>query len=223
LAVLVLVLADNTDLLAKSPEFHRTVAGILQDDANYYAAYFARQHQIVWDLALRDALGPVAMLALIAVALALLNLVGRERAEAQLMAAFLVVGAFLIAIDGLPTLANVNWWAEKWDPNPPAQMVAVGRSAELMTKVSGYFEVAGALTLALGVFFLGRLCRTPKLPSRLGLVAYAVVVSAAGLEIASLVGLDMVYNALAFVNAVLAPVLLVWLGSHFGRLQRLRT
>ena len=65
-----LFLADATDLLGDSPEFQETSAGRLQDVANYYAAYFNRQHDIVWSIIVRDVLGPVAYLALMVAALA---------------------------------------------------------------------------------------------------------------------------------------------------------
>src|SRR5438105_15413715 len=70
-----LFLADKADLLGRGPTFHRTGAGLLQDIANYNVAYFARQHHILWDIALRDSLGPIGWIALVVATLAGANLV----------------------------------------------------------------------------------------------------------------------------------------------------
>ncbi len=44
----VLFLLDAADLLGKGPEYHATAAGQLQDEANFWAAYFNHQHRILW-------------------------------------------------------------------------------------------------------------------------------------------------------------------------------
>ena len=62
-----LYLLDQTDLLDPSPEYVRTAAGQLQDEARFWAQAFEHQHRIVWDVIVRDVVGPAAFVALIVV------------------------------------------------------------------------------------------------------------------------------------------------------------
>ena len=76
LAGTVLFLLDATGLLGSGPVYHPTGAGPLLDQATFFAAYFAHQHHIVWDIIARDTILPVAYLALIIAALAVRNRTG---------------------------------------------------------------------------------------------------------------------------------------------------
>lgn len=67
----VLFLLDAADLLGESPEYQVTAAGPIQDDANFWVAYFEHQHGILWDIIGRDLILPVGFLALIVAGLAI--------------------------------------------------------------------------------------------------------------------------------------------------------
>jgi hypothetical protein len=221
-----LFLADATDLLASSPQFQVTAAGFLQDEANYFAAFFAHQHQILWDIALRDGLFPLAYLALAVLAVAVWSLVETRRADARLMVLFFLVGGIWASLDALTYLANLSYWATSgWFPKPAAAMVAVGRASEAISNETQYFQVAGFVALGAGLVCLGHLCMTWRdLPSRLGLLAYVEAVALLGAALAAVLSVDVAYNILSFVvGAVLAPVVTVWLGiSIAGRPPRSR-
>jgi hypothetical protein len=54
LAGTVLFLLDAVGLLGSGPIYRRTGAGPLADEATFFAAYFAHQHHIVWDIIARE-------------------------------------------------------------------------------------------------------------------------------------------------------------------------
>jgi len=95
LAGTVLFLLDAAGLLGAGPAYHRTAAGPLADQATFYAAWFAHQHRIVWDIMARDTILPVAYLALIVVALAVRHRAGPHHPEGQLLVTSFVVGGIL--------------------------------------------------------------------------------------------------------------------------------
>jgi hypothetical protein len=221
-----LFLLDRADLLAPSPPFQETGAGRLQDLANYFVAFFAHQHQILWDIALRDTLGPISGVSLIVLVLAIANLVGWRGASVQLMVLFGSLGAVLTAISSLTFLAEIHYWrATGWSADPAANMVAVGRVSEAIDALTLYPEVAGLAALAVGLFYLGRLCRTrDELPTRLSFLVYAESLALLGAAVAEIAQLNAAYDALALVTGVLiAPVIAIWLGGNFARLDRAHT
>lgn len=69
----VLFLADASGLLGEGPTYMETSAGQARDLADYYVAYFEHRHTILWDIAVRDTPGPIAFLALMVLAVALMN------------------------------------------------------------------------------------------------------------------------------------------------------
>jgi hypothetical protein len=215
-----LFLADASDVLASSPQFQATPAGLLQDDANYFAAFFAHQHQILWDIALRDGLFPLAYLALVVLAVALTSLVDARRPDARLMTLFFLVGGIWASLDALTYLGNLTYWAiSGWSSNPAAAMVAVGRASEAIGNETQYFQVAGFVALAAGLLCLGHLCRTWRdLPSRLGILARLEAFALLGAAAASALSADVVYNVLSLVvGVVLAPAVAIWLGLSLSR------
>jgi hypothetical protein len=218
-----LFLLDSADLLAPSPAFHVTAAGRLQDLATYFVAFFAHQHQILWDIALRDTLGPISDVGLIVLVLAIANLLRWRGAAVQLMVLFGSLGAVLMAISSLTFLAEIHYWrATDWIADPAANMVAVGRASAAIDALTVYPEVAGFAALAIGLVYLGRLCRTrDELPSRLSGLAYVEALALLGAGVATVTRLGAAYNVLALVTGVLiAPVLAIWLGRHFAGLDR---
>jgi hypothetical protein len=98
LVVTVLYLLDVFDVLDQSPAYVRTSAGQLQDEARFWAAAFVHQHRIVWDVVVRDVVGPVAFIALIVVGVALRRLAQRDHPSGQLMVTFLTGGGIISAI-----------------------------------------------------------------------------------------------------------------------------
>jgi hypothetical protein len=215
-----LFLADAANMLVPAVSFQSTGAGSEADLATYFVAFFARQHAILWDIALRDTIGPLGYLALVVLFLAVLNLVGPRRAAAQLMALFVLVGSLLAALNSLTFLAQIEYWRfTDWSPDPATNMIAVGRAADAITKLTVYPEVAGILVLGAGLLAFGRLCHTDRrLPARLGLLAYAESVALVGIAVAAAAHLRVVYAVLALVaGVVIAPAIGLWLGTFFGR------
>jgi len=216
----VLFLLDSIDALDASPEYHVTNAGPLQDEANFYVAYFAHQHHIMWDIVVRDTLLPIAFVALIFLSLAVRNLVGPDRPKAQLMTTLFVVGGILSALSDLLYLGGTEYWREtSWAAQPASRMVAIGRSADVVTALAHWPEAAGFVTLAAGLFYLGALCRTQaELPSRLGLLAYLEALLLVGIALADVMHADMAYDILSLMTgALIGPAVGIWLGLHIGR------
>lgn len=221
-----LFLADAFDVLADSPEFQETSAGRLQDVANYYAAYFNHQHDIVWSIIVRDVLGPVAFLALMVAALAALNLIRSARPERQLLTLFFVVGGSLAAFSDLFFLTLTRYWEKGgWSADPPENMVAVGRSVEAADGLTTYTQYAGFVVLALGLVCLARIARSePGWSALLGGVAYAE--AAAVLVTVALLARH--YETAAdwltlLIGALLGPLVAVLFGRDLSRAGRAGT
>ena len=218
-----LFLADAIGLLGENPRYTETPAGRARDLADYYVAYFEHQHAILWDVAVRDALGPIGFLALMVLGVAAMNVVGPRRPEAQLLVLFFVVGGLLAAIPDLMYLTLTSYWRHTgWEATPTENMVALGRSVEAIHEVTTYPQYAGFVVLALGLGCLGRLCRLglTTLSSRLGILAYVEAVALVGIAIASILRNDTAYNVLAFATgALLGPAVAIWLGRDVARLR----
>lgn len=218
-----LFLLDATGILAPNATFRETGSGRLQDLATYFAALFERQHQILWDIALRDTLGPISDVGLIVLVLAIANLLRWRGAAVQLMVVFGSIGAALMAISSITYLAELQYWrVTGWAAAPAEDMVAVGRASDAINALTVYPEVAGFAAFAVGLVFLGRLCRSrDELPSRLSFLAFAEALALLGAAVATVARLGAVYDVLALITGVvLGPVLAIWLGNHFGRLGR---
>jgi hypothetical protein len=215
----VLFLLDATDALGTSPQYHATAAGPLQDEADFYVAYFAHQHHIIWDIIARDSLLPLAFVALIVLSLAVRNLVGYERPEAQLMATFFVIGGVVSALSDLIYLAGTDYWRETgWIAQPASRMVAIGRSSDVVNALTRWPEAAGFVTLAAGLIYLGILCRArDELPSRLALLVNLEALLLVGIAIAGITRMDTPYNILSLLTgALIGPAVGIWLGWHLG-------
>jgi hypothetical protein len=218
-----LFLADETSLLADTPEYTETAAGRAHDLATYYLEYFEYQHTILWDIALRDTLGPIGYLALMVLGLAVLNVVGHRRAEAQLLALFFAVGGLLAALTDLIYLSTTTYWRnDGWEATPTENMIAVGRAVEAINTVTTYPQYGGLVVLALGLVCVGRLCRhDAALSSWLGNLAYVEALALAGFVVGSVAENNTATNLLALVTgALLAPVVTVWLGRDVARYRQ---
>jgi hypothetical protein len=215
-----LFLLDALDALGASPDYHATAAGPMQDEATFWVAYFAHQHHILWDIIARDSLFPLAFVALIVLSLAVGNLVGYERPGAQLMVAFFVVGGILSALSDLIYLAGTDYWrVTGWSTEPPARMVAVGRSSSALGALTRWPEAAGFLVLAAGLVCLGGLARSrAQLPSRLALLVNVEALLLVGIAVAGVMQSDTAYNIFSLLTgALIGPAVGLWLGRHLGR------
>ena len=222
LVTTVLYLLDVYDVLNPTPSYVQTSPSQLHDEAQFWARMFAHQHAILWDVIVRDVVGPAAFVALIVVGVALGRLVGGDRPERQLMVMFLVVGGVLSAIASLLYLGNAEFWRLSWsDPQKGGEtsMIAVGRATTAIDNLTTWPEAFGYLVIALGIMCLGMLVRrNANLPSRMGTFAQVTAAALVALAVATAMNADGARSILALaVGAVLAPVLCVWLGRTLGR------
>jgi hypothetical protein len=213
-----LYLLDASDALGAGPAFHHTAAGALQDEANFWVAFFAHQHDILWDIIARDLIFPIAFVALIVLALAVRNRVGFSRPEAQLMTAFFFVGGSLAALSDVVYLGATDYWrATGWTAQPPARMVAVGRSLGPIDATNRWIEVAGFAVLAAALICVWRLSRLRLLPAALGVVAGVEGLLLLGIAVAEATHHDDTYDVLSLVTgAIVGPLVAIWLGWHLG-------
>ena len=219
----VLFLLDAADLLGESPEYQVTAAGPIQDDANFWVAYFEHQHGILWDIIGRDLILPVGFLALIVAGLAIRHLVGKERPEGQLIVAFLVVGGTISIIADLVFLGDVEYWRlTGLTADPPGIAMSIGRASQAIDFLTRWLEAAGFAILAVGLLYLGLLWRRrPELPRSVEVLAYIEALLLVGIAIAGAGKSDTSYQVLSLLTGVIiAPVLTVVLGMHLGRLAR---
>jgi len=222
LATTVLYLLDVYDVLDPTPAFVQTSAGELQDEAHFWAAIFAHQHAIVWDVIARDTLGPIAFVALIIVGIALRRRIDGDRPERQLMVTFLTVGGVVAAISSLAYLANVEFWRLPWGAIPKdgeTSIVAVGRATTAIDNLTIWPEAFGYVVVALGIVCIGSAVRRGTgMPRRLGTLAYVTAGTLVALAVATAMDADNARSLLALaVGAVLAPTLCVSIGRMLGR------
>lgn len=215
----VLFLLDSADVLKPMPAFQRTAAGVEVDVANWYVAFFQRQHDILWSIAVRDSLLPLGFVALMALALATARLFGWWRPEAALMALLFVVGGLLNIVNDLLYLGEIEYWRHTgWSSDPPGPMLAVGRASEALNNATVYLEAFSYVALLGALCCLGLLCRSGTvLPGWLGNLAY---LEAAGMAIL-VAGIGFHQDALFQIGGlatgiVLGPLVVIALGYHVG-------
>jgi hypothetical protein len=209
---IVLFLADSFGLLGAPPAAQA-------DEADFWSGQFAYAHRILWDIVLRDTLEAAAFVALVVLGLAMLNLVGIHRAVAQVMAALFGIGAIFTSIGDLAYLANAEFWrVGDWSGLSVTSMIAAGRDTYAIFVLSQLFENGGFLTLAVGLFCLGKLSapRGP-FPKYLRYLTYAESGLLLLLVIASEARLTIVFNIIALVSALLVPAILVVIARQFER------
>ena len=213
-------LVEATGLIGSAPTYTSTAAGQLQDEATYWAAFFAYRHDTLWDYALRDGLFFFAFLGFIPLAMAANVATGGRRAAVQIAAAFIAVGAIFGALNAVTFFVDVSWWrGTGWEEVPPALMAAIGRGTELMDDLSAWCGIASNAALTVGLVYLGVACLTEPALSRP--IGWAALVTAA-LEVVTIVagqigGLDTVENVVGLVTGVvLAPVIAIGLGLRLS-------
>jgi hypothetical protein len=214
-------LVEATGLIGSPPTYAATAAGQLQDEATYWAAFFAYRHATLWDYVLRDGLFFFAFLGFIPLVLAANAATGGRRAAVQIAGAFIAVGAIFGALNAVTFFVEVSWWrGTGWEQQPPALMAAIGRGTELMDDLSAWSGIASNAALAIGLAYLGVACFTePALSRPIGWVALAtaaleVVIIAMG----QIGGLDSVENLLSLITGVLfAPIIAIGLALRLSR------
>ena len=183
------------------------------DQARFYAAYFAHQHHIVWDIMARDTILPVAYLALIIAALAIRNRTGPGRPEGQFLVILFLVGGILSIVADRPSSPPT--------PSPSALRPAHTPVAtvEGIQTLTHWPEAFGFVVLAGGLVALGRLCGSDRVfPASLGALAYLEAVLLLGIAVTGLIPNDAGYNWLSLAaGAVVGPALSIWLGTRLGR------
>jgi hypothetical protein len=222
LVTTVLYLLDVYDVLDPTPAYAATSAGQVHDEAQFWAAIFAHQHAILWDVIVRDVVGPAAFIALIVVGVALRRLTSGDRPERQLMVTFLGIGGVISAIASLLYLGNAEFWRVPTGivtTGGQTSMIAVGRATTAINNLTTWPEAFGYLVIALGIACLGALVRhDTRLPRRLGTLALIAAAVLVALAVATAMDADGARSILALaVGAVLAPVLCIWLGMTLGR------
>jgi hypothetical protein len=205
----VLVLVDAAGILPSNPEFHESGAGWEQDLATYYVAYFERQHDVAWIIAIRGTLGPVASIAMIVLARAFVHVRGHGRPRAEVWALVFAVGALLNLLSDLVYLSQLGVWRfTGFAAEPPADIIASGRTVEAVSDLSGYLASAALVTLAVALVGIAAL-----LSARLRVLALAVAAVSVIAVVASLAFWDVVSDVTSILTgAVLGPLLLVGLG-----------
>jgi len=204
-----LQLIDAAGILPDIPALRETDAGWEQDLATYYVAFFERQHDVAWILALRGALGLVTALAMIVLAVAFVGARGHRRPRVQVWAPVFAVGALLNLLSDLVYLSLLGTWRlTGFTAEPPADIIASGRSAEAVTDLSNYLASAALVTLAAALLGVAA-----ELSARLRILALALAAVAVVDVVASLAFWDVVSDVASILTgAVLGPVLLVGLG-----------
>jgi hypothetical protein len=217
----VLFVVEATGLLASPPEYIPTSAGQVADEAAFHVASFAYQQQVLWDYVLRDGLYFFAYLALIPLGLGLREVVGHRRVAPQLAAVFLVVAAVFGCMNAFETFVMVDYWRSSgWEGVPAAIMDAVGRDLGLMDGLTRWTSIASFAALAIGLFYVGRSCRTSAaMPGWLGAVAYVGAGILVALVVVSVIpDMDTPQRLLSLaIGAVIAPILTIGLGVHIAR------
>ena len=209
-----LYFVDVTGILPFSQDYQETGAGRGEDLAAYYVALAERQHDILWNIALRDTLGPVAAIGLMVLALALVRLRAEGRPGPQVWALIFSVGALIKLLSDVVYLSQLGVWRDTgFTPEFPADIIAVGRTSEAVGSLSGYLEHIAYLVLAAALAGLaGVLDRRLDLLARVLAVALLVAVVAWYADWWPLYAVDGLLTGI-----VVAPALLVLTGRFLER------
>lgn len=221
LAGTILYLLDATNALGA---MHFTPADVspIRNQADFWVAAFAHQHDILWDVIARDTLFPFAFLALIVLSLAVRAFVAAHRPDTQLMVAFFLVGGVISMLSDLIYLGATDYWRlTGWSNVPAVSMVAAGRSENAIESLTRWPEAAGFVVLAGALVCLGNLCRSEAaLPARLAVVAYLEAALLVGIALAGVMQADTAYDVFSLLTgALVGPLVAFWLGRHLGEAE----
>jgi hypothetical protein len=209
-----LFILDATGILPRAPEFQETGNGFDKDLATYYAAFFEHQHDIAWNIAIRDTLGPVASIAMIVLALALTRVRGDGRPRLEVWTTVFAVGALLRLISDLVYLSQLGVWRfTGFGTDLPADIIAAGRTSDAIGNLTDYLELAAIVILAVALVGVAAL-----LSRRLRLLALVLAATLLVSAVAMVAFWDVVFDVTAILTGlVLGPVLLVSLGRWLAQ------
>ena len=215
-----LFLLDAANVLADQPEFVRTEAGAELDRAQYYADYFDRQHSILWDIVVRDTVGPVAFLALAIWALAVVSVLRPVGPGGPLTIFFFTVGSVLHVVSDLIYLSLERIWRfEGFSADPPGPMNSFGAAVDAVDLSTTYLEASSYLVLAAGAWCLARLVlRDGRIPRWLGVVAGIEAAALVLLSFGIALQLDLLFQiGGALAGMLLGPLVAIGLGYALRR------
>ena len=204
----VLFLLDAAGLLGPGADYRRSGA----------TAYFAHQHHIVWDIAARDTVLPIAFAALMIAGLAIRERTGPASPEGQLVVTSFIVGGILAILADLTFLAATEYWRYTgW----PTRAAAAGQTLNGIQLLTHWPEAFGFAILAGGCVALARLCGKHRIfPVSLGVLAYTEAVLLLGIAVTGVIPYNAGYDVLSLAaGAVVGPALGIWLGTALGRPQ----
>jgi hypothetical protein len=206
----------DASVLPGNPPFRETEAGRAADLATFFAARAERQHDVLWNIVLRDVLGPVAAVALVVLTYAVVRARGGGRVMPQVWGLVLSVGALFKALADLVFLSQSAEWRDTgFLTDPPADIIAAGRASDAVTDVADLLEQAANITVAVGLIGLAVLLSRP-----LRLFARVVAAVLLVLAVAALADWPLVYGVLSLLEGVLlVPVLLVGTGRWAARAE----
>lgn len=214
----VLFLLDSLNVLTPALRGSPTGGNADLRVATHYADWFARQHTIWWDIAVRDSLGPLGLLSLVVAVVALVAWLRCRDPAAVLLAVLFGMGALLSAGSDLAYLNLVNYWRFDWGHATTVNMIATGRAVEAIDAITFYPQAAGYLLLALALWCLWVLARTESRIPRW--VAWVALLEAATLPLVvltAIVGPDPAYSVLALLTGVvLGPLLAIGFARTFS-------
>jgi hypothetical protein len=213
-------LVEASGLIGAAPTYVATAAGQVQDEATYWAAFFAYRHDTLWDYVLRDGLFFFAFLGFIPLALAANVATGGRRATVQIATAFIAVGAIFGALNAVTFFVDVSWWrGTGWEQAPSTVMVSIGRGTEMMDDLSAWCGIASNAALAIGLTYLGVASLSePALSRTIGWVALATApLEVTIIAVGQVGGVDVIENVLSLVTGIVfAPVLAIGLGLRLS-------
>ena len=216
----VLYLLDATNALGVTNYQPTPGSTPVQNQAHFWAADFAQQHRILWDIIGRDTLFPLAFVALVVLSLAVRAFIPTGRPAGQLMVLFFLVGGMFAAVSDLLYLGATDYWRlTGWSDVPPVSMVAAGRSVEGISALTRWTEVAGFVVLAAGLVCLGNLCRSEAtLPALLAPLVYVEAALAVGTALAETMEAGTPQDVFSLLTgALVGPLVAIWLGHQLGR------
>jgi hypothetical protein len=209
-----LLLLDLTGILPSAPDFHETGNGFDQDLATLYVGFFERQHDIAWNLAIRGTVGALASIAMIVLAWALGRVLGNGRPRVEVWTTVFAVGALLRLLSDLVYLSQLGVWRYTgFSPDPPADIIASGRTSDALGNLADYLELAAIVAIAVGLVGIAALLSRPL--RILALVLAATLLLA---TVATLAFWDVVTEVTAILTGVvLGPLLLLGLGRWLAQ------
>ena len=216
-----LYLLDELDVIADAPVYLEGGSDREAQLAANTVTFFERQHDVWWNIAVRDSVLPLAFLSLMVLVCVFASRV-RWRPEAILMVVFFVVGGTLVIVNDLMYLGQLQYWRHTgWSADPSGPIIALGAASDAVVSSTIYLEAAGFLVLAPGAVCLGWLCRnTPESPRGLGALAYAEAAGLLLLGLSIIIELDTLFQLSgALTGILLGPVVALALGRHLGNLQ----